>query len=276
MAAITAIAAGVAAGSSLVGTGMSFAQASKQRQKASEANAAAEKAMQEARKRLGINFAEQLSIQKEPYRLERERSRAAGAQLTEAARESERGAAAAAGRIYGMEQQAQADIGVRMGQELIDRERAIIEEDMRLADIGAQMSLDEVKGAQLAAREADERAALAKAQAVQGVVDFVGAAGQALPLYFDSGADSGADAITLPTSEQMQNMTNQSNFNQDLRTQVDNPFDIAVNNPLPKTATQIGKFELSDAINNKAKMDMLINIYGADVVQQKIKEFNLG
>lgn len=275
MAAITAIAAGVAAGSSLVGTGMSFAQAEKQKNKAAEANAAATKSMQEARKRLDLNFAEQLSIQKEPYRLERERSRAAGAQLTEAARESERGAAAAAGRIYGMEQQAQADIGVRMGQELIDRERAIIEEDMRLADIGAQMSLDEVKGAQLAAREADERAALAKAQGVQGVVDFVGAAGQALPLYFDSGTSTGTDAITPPTSEQMQNMTNQSDFNQDLRTQVDNPFDV-VTKSLPKTATQIDKFELSDAINNKAKMDMLINIYGADVVQQKIKEFNLG
>jgi hypothetical protein len=100
MAAITAatIAATTAAVSSGIGTGMSFAQASKQKKKAAEANAAAEKAMQEARKRLGINFAEQLSIQKEPYRLERERSRAAGAQLTEAARESERGAAAAAGR----------------------------------------------------------------------------------------------------------------------------------------------------------------------------------
>ena len=146
---------------------------------------------------------------------------------------------------------------------------------MRLADIGAQMSLDEVKGAQLAAREADERAALAKAQGVQGVVDFVGAAGQALPLYFDSGTSTGTDAITPPTSEQMQNMTNQSDFNQDLRTQVDNPFDV-VTKSLPKTATQIDKFELSDAINNKAKMDMLINIYGADVVQQKIKEFNLG
>jgi len=274
MAAITAIAAGVAAGSSLVGTGMSFAQASKQKQKASEANAAAEKSMQEARERLGINFAEQLSIQKEPYRLERERSRAAGAQLTEAARESERGAAAAAGRIYGMEQQAQADIGVRMGQELIDRERAIIEEDMRLADIGAQMSLDEVKGAQLAAREADERAALAKAQGVQGVVDFVGAAGQALPLYFDSGATpvSKVDAVPL-TDVQKIEMSNK--IQQDFRTQVDNPFDV-VTKSLPKTATQIDKFELSDAINNKAKMDMLINIYGADVVQQKIKEFNLG
>tara|TARA_R100000951_G_scaffold69939_2_gene58883 strand:+ start:9204 stop:9989 length:786 start_codon:yes stop_codon:yes gene_type:complete len=183
MAGITAIAATAGAVASGVGTGMSFAQASKQKQKASEANAAANKAMAEARKRLEVNYAEQLSIQKEPYRLERERSRAAGAQLTEAARESERGAAAAAGRIYGMEQDAQADIGVRMGQELIDRERAIIEEDMRLADIGAQMSLDEVKGAQLAAREADERAALAKAQGVQGVVDFVGAAGQIPKLY---------------------------------------------------------------------------------------------
>ena len=275
MAAITAIAAGVAAGSSLVGTGMSFAQASKQKQKASEANAAAEKSMQEARERLGINFAEQLSIQKEPYRLERERSRAAGAQLTEAARESERGAAAAAGRIYGMEQQAQADIGVRMGQELIDRERAIIEEDMRLADIGAQMSLDEVKGAQLAAREADERAALAKAQGIQGVVDFVGAAGQIPNLYGGSNAAvSKVDAVP-PTPEQMQSATVQNDFNQDLRTQVDNPFDV-VTKSLPKTATQIDKFELSDAINNKAKMDMLINIYGADVVQQKIKEFNLG
>ena len=198
MAAISAatVAATAGAVASGVGTGMSFYQAGQQKKKAAEANAAANKAMAEARKRLEVNYAEALSIQKEPYRLERERSRAAGAQLTEAARESERGAAAAAGRIYGMEHQAQADIGVRMGQELIDRERAIIEEDMRLADIGAQMSLDEVKGAQLAAREADERAALAKAQGVQGVVDYVGALGQLPELYGGPNAGSGADAST--------------------------------------------------------------------------------
>jgi hypothetical protein len=45
-----------------------------------------------------------LGIQKTPYELEREAMLSAGAQATEAARESERGVAATAGRVYAGQQ----------------------------------------------------------------------------------------------------------------------------------------------------------------------------
>ena len=59
----------------------------------------AEKAMAAARKKLEVNYIDALGIQKEPYELEREALLVAGAQGVEAARESERGAAAGVGRI---------------------------------------------------------------------------------------------------------------------------------------------------------------------------------
>jgi hypothetical protein len=100
---------------------------------------------------------------------------------------------------------------------------------MRLADIGAQMSLDEVKGAQLAAREADERAALAKAQGVQGIVNYVGALGQIPELFAGpnagAGADAGADALMLDNDSDIFNDINNDIIDPYGYSQ--NPFDIS-------------------------------------------------
>ena len=79
----TALAIGglaVSAGSA----GMSFAQAGKQRKLQREAEADAEAAMTEARKKLDVNFYEQLAIQKEPYELAREAALVQGAEALQA------------------------------------------------------------------------------------------------------------------------------------------------------------------------------------------------
>jgi hypothetical protein len=56
---------------SAAGTGMSFAQANKQKKLQKQAQADAQKAMEEARKKLEVNYYDQLAVQKEPYELER-------------------------------------------------------------------------------------------------------------------------------------------------------------------------------------------------------------
>jgi hypothetical protein len=64
-------AAAIGLGVTAVSTGFSFAQAASQKKEQRKAENEAEKYLSEARKKLDVNFYEQLGIQKEPYELER-------------------------------------------------------------------------------------------------------------------------------------------------------------------------------------------------------------
>lgn len=183
MAAITTIAAATALTATAVSTGASFAQASKQKKLQRQAEAEADKAMQEARKKLDVNFYEQLGIQKEAYELEREALLSSGAQAIEAGVESERGAAATAGRVQLAQQQGQAGVRTAMGQELQNLDKLVASEESRLRDAQANLDLAEAQGAQLAARDAQEAAAAATAQGFAGVQSLGQQAMQLAPLY---------------------------------------------------------------------------------------------
>jgi len=191
-----AVLTAAAVGSQLAGAGMSFTQARKQKQRQREAEATADKYMAEARKSLEKNYMESLAIQKEPYELEREAALAAGAQATEALRESDRGAGRV-GAIYGQQQQAQRQIAAAMGQELFNLDYLTAQEESRLRDIGTQLDLGEVSGAQLAAAEAEER----RQQQLQAGVKAIGGAAmtglESMALYRDKG---GALAPRVDTS----------------------------------------------------------------------------
>ena len=141
MAAFTTIAAGVGLATTAATTGMSFAQAGKQRKAMRQAERDADEAMQAARKKLEVNVFDQLSIQKEPYELEREALLSQGAQAIQAGVESERGATTTAGRIQMAQQEGQAGIRSAMGQELQGLERLSAQEEGRLRDIGVQLDL---------------------------------------------------------------------------------------------------------------------------------------
>jgi hypothetical protein len=163
--------------------GMSFAQAGKQRKLQREAQQDAQKAMQEARKKLEVNFYDQLAIQKEPYELEREALLSAGAQAIEAGQESERGAAATAGRVQLAQQQGQREIAGAMGQEMLGLEKLSAQEESRLRDTAVQLDLGEAQGAQLAARDAQEAAAAATSQGMANIQSLGQQAIQMAPLY---------------------------------------------------------------------------------------------
>jgi len=164
-------------------TTMSFLQAGKQKSAMRQAERDADQAMQEARKKLEVNFYDNLSIQKEPYELEREALLSQGAQAIQAGVESERGAAATAGRIQMAQQEGQAGVRSAFGQELTALERMSAQEESRLRDVGVQLDLGEVEGAQLAAANAQELGAQATQQAMQGVTSLGQQAVSLIPLF---------------------------------------------------------------------------------------------
>ncbi len=167
-----------------VSTGMSFAQAGAERRKMEAANKKAAEMMIEARKKLEVNVYDELDINKEAYELEREALLTQGATALQAAQEgSARGAAAAAGRVQMAQQAGQAKVRVAMDTELKRLEQQSAQEESRLRDIGIQLDLGEIEGAQLAARDAEARSAAATQQGMQGVVSLAGQVAAAAPLY---------------------------------------------------------------------------------------------
>jgi hypothetical protein len=186
MAAITGAVIGL--GTTAVSTGMSFFQAAKQNRLMREAQAQADKAMSEARKKLEVNYYDQLAIKKEPYELQREAMLSSGAQALEGAREADRGAAATAGRLQAMQNEQQAGIRTEMGQELMNLEKLSATEESRLRDVNVQLDLGEVAGAQQEVKDAQQARSAAMAQGFQGVSSMAGYAAQMVPLYMQTQA----------------------------------------------------------------------------------------
>ena len=182
---MAAVTAAVITGAALATTTtMSFVQANKQKKLQKEAQRDAQEAMDKARRQLGVNFYDELAIQKEPYELQREALLSAGAQAIQAGVEGEsRGVAPTAGRVLMAQNEAQAEQRTAMGGEMMDLERLSAMEDSRLRDIGVQLDLEEAAGAQLAARDAQEAAAAATAQGMAGIQAIGQTAIQAAPLY---------------------------------------------------------------------------------------------
>jgi hypothetical protein len=172
MAMFTTVAAGIGLAATAATAGMSFAQAGKAKKADEKAEAAADSAMQEARKKLEVNVYENLAINKEPYELAREAMLSQGAQAIQAGVESERGAAATAGRIQMATNEGQAGIRTAMGDELQRLDMLSAQEEGRLRDIGVQLDLEEVAGAQLAAANAQELQAQAMQQGFEGVTSM--------------------------------------------------------------------------------------------------------
>jgi hypothetical protein len=211
MAVATAAVVGITATAAT--TGMSFAQASKQKKLQREAESAAKAMMDDARKKLDVNFYDQLAIQKEPYELEREAMIAAGAQAIEAGVESERGAAATAGRVQMAQNAGQREIASAMGQEMLGLKKLSAAEDSRLRDVNVDLNLEEAAGAQMAAANAQEAANAATLAGVEGIVSMGQQAAAAAPLYAkDRGAQQAAISKLQMTPEQMSQFGSVKNY----------------------------------------------------------------
>ena len=161
---------------SLGGAAMSFAQASEKQKAIEEANAAADVAMNDARKKLDENFYEGLDINLKSFEQERNALAGVGQQLVQAGQESERGAGAMAGRVMLGIQKGEQDITRRQVDSLENLEKLVAGEESRLRDAKVNLDLGEAQGAQLAARDAE---AAKNAGITQGVTQL-GQAGMTL------------------------------------------------------------------------------------------------
>jgi hypothetical protein len=165
------------------GAGMSFYQASQQRKMQREAEAKAEQAMQEARKKLDVNFYEGLGINKEPYKLQREALLSSGAQSIQAGIESERGIAGVSGRVQAMQNLGQAEIAASMNQDVLNLNKLVAGEDKSLNQQKINLDLGTVQGAQLAAANNQELANQSIMQGFSGVTSLAGQLATQAPLY---------------------------------------------------------------------------------------------
>lgn len=184
MPAFTTIATAIGLGATAASAVGSFSQASKQNELQKQAEAEAAKAMQDARKRLEVNYYKGLSIAKEPYELARESLLAQGVQTLEAAKEGEsRGVGAVAGRLQMAQNQAERQISSDMSTQMMELEKLKAQEDARLAMANANLSLSQVEGAQTAAANAAEMSAKATQQGFAGLTSLAGGLAGLAPLY---------------------------------------------------------------------------------------------
>ena len=161
------VAAGIGAGTTLYGGAKSFSDASKARKRGEAAQRAADKAIEEAKRRVDVNVYEQLSIAKEPYELMREAQLVQGATGLQAGVEGEtRGAAATAGRIQMAQGQQQAAIRAQQAQQMDALNKLVADEDARRQQQLAGIAMEEAAGAQQAIRDAQEDRAAYIAQGV--------------------------------------------------------------------------------------------------------------
>ena len=191
----TAIAVGGLAISAAT-TANSFIQAGEQKNKQRAAEAAAAQAMKTARQKLEINYTDELAIKKEPYELQREAMLSQGAQAIQAGVESDRGAAATAGKVMMAQNEAQAGIRTEMGKEMTDIQNKQVQEQSRLRDLGVQLDLGEVEGQQRIAMNAEEAAAASTAQGIQGVISTAQQGLNMMPLYFKDSANKTTTAAS--------------------------------------------------------------------------------
>ena len=180
---MSGIVAGINAGIALTTMGISAAQKKTAEKKAAQAEQAAQKAMNEARSKLDVNFQEGRTISTDPYTMAIEASLSQGAASVQAAQEAGARGIAQVGRIQMAQNQMAEGQRVGLGQELQQLDMDIRNEDSRLRDVKTQIDLQEAEGAQEAAAMYDEQAAAAKAAMMQSGIDAVAAGASAVPLY---------------------------------------------------------------------------------------------
>jgi hypothetical protein len=185
MAAFTSIAAGIGIAAAVGGSASSFAQASKAKKQEREAQLAADRAIGNVRKELGVNYYDELAIAKEPYRLQSEQLRQQSADaLQRLADGDQRGIGAGVGKVQAgliastQEQRAAMEQDIRRINEMR------LAQDINLQAERIRLEKDEARGAQLAAREADYRRSQAIQQGITGLADAgMSAASTFVPLY---------------------------------------------------------------------------------------------
>ena len=151
-------------------TTMSFIKSGKDRRAAEAAQLQADISMDKIEKALTKNEMDALSLQTEAYEREADALQSAASSELAAIREGDqRGVLAGSSRIQGGITEAAATGREGMAAELGDLEKLSADEATRKSDIGIQMELGNIQGAQTAAAALSDSASQATSAAMQGV-----------------------------------------------------------------------------------------------------------
>ena len=150
--------------------GLSFIKAGKERRAAEAAELQADISMDKIEKALTKNEMDALSLQTEAYEREADNIKTATKTEMDAIREGDqRGVLAGSSRVKAGVTEAEAGSRVGMATELGDLEKLSADEATRKSDIGIQMELGNIQGAQTAAAALSDSASQATSAAMQGV-----------------------------------------------------------------------------------------------------------
>ena len=158
----------------LASAGSSAVQAVRAGQAARNASSRATQAFDEAMNKLSANQFAGIGLPREAMERQIEANLSAGAEATQAGRESERGAAAIAGQVYRGQTEAQRAIAGDIGEQLMGLETATAQEEARLNQARAGLNLAEAEGAQQAAAQFGAQ----KDAAITGAFSSLQSAGQ--------------------------------------------------------------------------------------------------
>jgi len=167
-AAIIGISTAIASAGASAGQAVSAGQAARNARNNSEI------AFDKAMKELSANQMAKIGLPMDVIDRQRDAITSSAAQATEAGRESERGAAATAGRVQMAVQGEQREIASDIGQQLMGLETATAQEEARLSAARANLNLAQAEGAQAAAAQAGAQ----QDAAIKGVFTGLQSAGQ--------------------------------------------------------------------------------------------------
>lgn len=175
---------GIGLATGVIGMGASVAQMISEKRKQRDAERAATEAVAEARKTMEVNRAEEIEIPLEAYELSERAVTAQQMQATEALRESgQRAVAAGVGKVAASSADVIEQIRQRMAEDLLKRETLVAESQAKIDQRLADLSLKEAEGAQVAAAQAQEAAAMSLKSGVEGLGNVFGDIASLAPLY---------------------------------------------------------------------------------------------
>jgi len=178
IAAAPAIIGGIGAATQVVGAGMSFAEAKKQKELKSKADAAAAKAVVDAKNKLVTNFSEQQVIRKEPFELAAQANAAVQSQNIDAMRNAgQRALIGGVGRTVAAGDRANQQMRDVYTGKLEEYEKRVADESRAISNRLANIDLMTASGAQKAAAQAE---VMRQRNLMQGISALGGAAATGL------------------------------------------------------------------------------------------------
>lgn len=194
-----AIAAGISAGLGLAGSGMSILESISAKRKQREAERSADQSLSRAKKELSVNRLEGVQVPIEAYTQAMRAVTAQQMQAVEGLRESgQRALAAGLGRAEAVSGDIVEKQRLQMEKALADRELLIAQEDARIDQSLANISLGEATGAMAASQQNQQIAAMQMTSAAEGL----GAVGENLykasKLFKKKDKDKGKKKKTIP------------------------------------------------------------------------------